>query len=87
MLRLLLVELICNVDYAPKPSEIHIKLFDHYSELKENSQFIRTIMEEFSIIEASVIKTIELVHVIADGVKNCDLFIIADWLKTLVLII
>lgn len=81
MMRLLLVELVCGIDYTPKPQEIRIKLFDHYSETRENRQFIKTIMEEFLVLETSVKKSIELVYLIADGLKNCNLFIIADWLR------
>lgn len=81
MLRLLLPEL-CNIEYTPKPHGISIKLFDHYSETKENAQFIKTLMEEFVVLETSIYKTIELVQIIADGLKDCDLFIIADWFKS-----
>lgn len=82
ILRLLLVELT-KIDYSPKPREISVKLFDHYSEKKENAPFIKTIMGEFLVLESSYNKTIELVQVIGDGLKECDLFIIADWFKPL----
>lgn len=84
MLRLLLPEL-CDIEYTPKPHEISVKLFDHYSETKENVQFIKTIMEEFSVLETSIYKTIELVQIIAEGLKDCDLFIIADWFKVYIM--
>lgn len=86
MLRVLLPEL-CNVEFTPKPFGIAIKLFDHYSETRENIQFIKTIMEEFAILETSVYKTIELVQIISEGLGECDLFIIADWIKPSVTLI
>lgn len=78
MLRLVLPEL-CNIDFTPKPLGLSIKLFDHYSESKDNAQYIKTLMEEFAVLETPVLKTIEQVQIIGDGLKDCDLFIIADW--------
>lgn len=82
-LRVLLAQ-FCDIEYTPKPCGIAIKLYDRYSETKQNAQFIKTIMEEFSLLDTTIFKTIEIVQTIGDGLKDCDLFVIADYFRPLV---
>lgn len=86
MLRVLLPEL-CNIRYHPNPSVIAVKLYDRHAEKNENAQFIKTIKEEFEVLDTAVLKTVETIDIISDGLKQCDIFIIADYFRPFVVLI
>lgn len=81
MLKILLPDL-CEIAELESPAGIEIRLYDQYAETHENSKFIKGLIEGFNELPLTGCKkTIMLMDTIGNGLTECDLFIIADFIK------